>query len=169
MRGSKKSLEDHLRDGSFRPDRHGHLLPPGGLLALLPPSAAITKPAGLSPVESAAWDVLVRDVGEVLRAEDAALLAEFVRWQSRAAKIARAMDAMDAELVGTKFYGQLLAAADTATGVLLVLSQRFGLSPSDRGKLVKRTGGAVVAAGSKPKVATRPKTALDRTAPENQA
>lgn len=153
-----KPLEDHVRDGTYRPKRHGGV-PDTDPVAGPPP-----KPAKLSAEESAEWDLIVPGLAHLLRPRDLPLLVELVAWL---AEVARIKAALAAKRPGQKGYCMMLNAHATATGVLLTLSQRFGLTPGDRGKM--KVVANTSSASAKPKVATRPRTALDAAPPPEVA
>jgi phage terminase small subunit len=152
----RKPAEEHYANGTYKPGRHGPLptVPD-------PVEAPPEKPADLLDDVSAKWDAVVPPLAHLLRPAHGGLLLELCRWLVRADELD---EALAARKPGTKGYSTLLTAASTATTNLLALSQRFGLSPADRAKM-KVLVTATTAAPAKPKVATRPRTALDGAPP----
>lgn len=143
-------------NGTYRPGKHGPrpTVPD-------PVEGPPAKPADLSADVAAKWDATVPHLAHLLRPYHAALLVDLCRWQVRAEQIEQAIEKTT---VGEKEYVALLNAAATVTGALLGLSQRFGLTPADRAKM-KLLPTTSAAQAAKPKVAARPRTALDGQAP----
>lgn len=151
----RKPAEEHYANGTYREHKHGPLptVPD-------PVEAPPDKPAGLYDDVSAKWDAVVPALAHILRPRDGGLVLELCRWLVRADQVE---EVLATRAPGTKGFTTLLGAAATATNALLALSAKFGLTPADRAKIkivVAPTG-----AGAKPKVATRPRTALDGQAP----
>lgn len=144
-------VEKRIRDGTYKPSRHGP--PPDTSADVAPP----VKPADLEGDASALWDSLVELLAGVVRDRDAAMLAELC-WQW--AELRRIKAVIAAKTPGEAGYNALLVAAGICTDKFDKIASRFGLTPSDRAKL-----GADKAGPAKPKVAVRPKTALDKSGP----
>jgi phage terminase small subunit len=149
----RKSVEQHVLDGTYRKDRHGPLTPENTPATAPPPPV----PSNLTTAERAAWKQLTALLAGVVKPRDTPTLVELCRWMARADLIAVALAAVKP---GAKGFAQLLTAAAIATDKVAVLSGRFGLSPSDRAKL-----GADVHTPAPAQVKTRPRTALDGQAP----
>ncbi len=148
----RKSIEQHVLDGTYRKDRHGPLTPENAPAAAPPPT-----PANLTEAERVVWRELVGLLAGVVKPRDTPTLVELCRWMARADLIAVALAATKP---GAKGFAQLLTASAIATDKVAVLSGRFGLSPSDRAKL-----GADVHTPAPAQVKTRPRTALDGQPP----
>lgn len=151
-RGQRKSIEQHVLDGTYRAYRHGPLTADNS-----PSLTPLTKPANLTPAEGVAWDELVVLLAGVVKPRDSFMLVELCRWVVRANAIAEALASMK---VGAKGHAQMLTMSAIATDKVNLLSGRFGLSPSDRAKLGANDHTPVVA-----KVKTRPVTKLDARRP----
>lgn len=172
----RKSIADHLKDGTYRRDRHGPL--PGesadaatvatptrepSSLANPPTDDAIAthapprKPADLVGDAAAMWDRLVVMLAGVVRERDAATLAEMCRWHAELRRVQAVLGKMTP---GAKGYNQLLVAAGICGDKFEKLAGKFGMNPTDRGKLRIVESGPRVA-----KVPTRPRTKLDMKGP----
>lgn len=151
----RKPVEAHIESGHYRPSKHGPrpTVPD-------PVEGPPAKPPGLPPAVADKWDATVPHLAHLLRPYHAALLVDLCRWQVIADQCAAALAAETPDSAG---YAKCLSAMATATGTLLALSQRFGLTPADRAKM--KALPATAAPAAKPKVATRPRTALDGQAP----
>jgi phage terminase small subunit len=151
-----KPVEEHLKSGHYRPSKHGPRPTVPDPVEGPPP-----KPPGLPPEQAAKWDATVPHLAHLLRPRDLPLLVDLCWWLAES-------DRLRAEVAGKKpgqkGYCMLLNAMATATGMLLTFSQRLGLSPADRAKM-KLAATTAAAAPAKPKVATRPRTALDGAPP----
>ena len=149
MRGRRKSIEEHQLAGTYRADRHGPLTPDDEPAAAPPP-----MPPGLPDDAAAKWAELVAVLAGRLKRPDVPMLENLARWMAEADKLS----AVRAEMKpGDKGYAQNLTMYAIATDKIALHSTRFGMTPADRAKLR-----AEVATGpAKPKVATRPRTALD--------
>ena len=146
-----KALEKHILEGTYRADRHGPLTP-ADMPAPPPP-----MPAKLTGSVAVVWGEVVEVLAGVVKARDVPTLVELCRWVGRADTIAGVLDGLEP---GGKGYTSLITAAAIATDKVLLLSGRFGLSPADRAKLRSESAGP-----AKPKVASRPRTRLDRKGP----
>ncbi len=147
----RKPIEKHVLDGTYRADRHG--VKPDDSASVQSP----VKPADLNGPAGQCWDRVVAVLAGIVRDRDAEQLAELCRWWAR---IQRVGEVLDKAKPGTLEYGRLMNAASTAAATFDRLAKRFGLTPADRAQLhVEATGPA------KAKVATRPKTALDKAGP----
>lgn len=151
-RGQRKSVEQHVLDGTYRADRHGPLTP-DNTPAIAPPP----MPPKLTETERVVWRQLVGVLTGVVKPRDVTTLVELCRWVVRADTIAAVLAVAQP---GQKGYTQLLTAAAIATDKVAVLSGRFGLSPADRAKL-----GVDTSTPTPAKVKTRPRTKLDGEAP----
>jgi hypothetical protein len=153
MRGRpRKPVENHLRDGTYRADRHGPIPDeePAG-----PPPA---KPKDLTGVAEKFWNLVVALVGPTLRAADAPQLVQMCRWWARWKECEQAIDEL-AEGVepGSMQYTRLLNSAVVCSANFDRVASRFGLTPADRAKLR-----AEAAPPTRARVATRPATRLDQ-------
>ena len=157
-RGKAKSLEEHMAAGTFRADRHAHLLPPGGLAAAVDGAAdPLVRPAGLSDAEAAKWDKIVGTLGAAVTARDETQMVELVRWACRADQLAETLAGLSPEEKG---YPKTLVSAAIIADKLTKLAGGFGMSPADRAKLRQ-----VAAPPTRAKVATRQPTAMDMSGP----
>jgi len=156
MARPRKTLEQLFESGTFRSDRHAHLLPPAGNDL---PCSRPAKPAGLTAEERAKWEALMAALGPAASGKDAALLTEFCRWASRGDLLASAIGGMTP---GDAEYGKTIIAAAICCDKLLALSARFGLSPADRLKLRTLITTAALPRG---KVAARQPSKMDLTPP----
>ena len=152
MSRHRKPVEMRLLDGTYQPSRHGPL--PADLGdAFAPP----VKPSDLKGDASKLWDTLTVMLAGVVRDRDGLMLAELCQWW---AELRRVKTVLAATTPDAKGYNGLLVAAAVCTDKLDKIASRFGLTPSDRAKLGAESTGPV-----KPRVATRPKTALDQSGP----
>lgn len=167
----RKSLEDHVREGTYRRDRHGPLPGEGESESPAPairePSsladrpgddatathAPPRKPSDLVGEAAAMWDRLVVMLAGVVRERDAATLAEMCRWHAELRRVQAVLGKMTP---GAKGYNQLLVAAGICGDKFEKLAGKFGMNPTDRGKLRIVESGPRVA-----KVPTRPRTKFD--------
>jgi phage terminase small subunit len=155
----RKPVAEHVENGTYRPNKHGPLP-----LVPDPVEGAPEKPADLPPEVAAKWDEIVPHLCHLLRPRDLPLVVNLSWWM---AEQDRLRETLKARKPGQKGYCALLNALATATGVLLTLSQRFGLSPGDRSKM--KVISAAASTPTKPKVATRPRTSLDAAPPTEAA
>jgi phage terminase small subunit len=146
----RKPVEKHVRDGTYRADRHGPK--PDADEQTAPP----VKPEDLDEDTAECWDRLVKLLRGIVRDRDSTMLAELC-WQW--AELQRIKAVLGVMVPGEKGYNALLVAAGICTDKLDRLASRFGLTPADRAK-IHAEGGT-----TKARVATRPKTALDKTGP----
>lgn len=125
----RKSIDEHMLKGNYRPSRHGLRPPlpddPGGNV---PPS----KPADLDHAAGQLWDKFVRLLAGVLRERDGDVLAELCRWL---AELRRIRVVLLETVPGEQGYNQLLVAAGICSDKFDKLAARFGLTPADRTKL----------------------------------
>lgn len=161
----RKCLEDHVRDGTYRADRHGPLpshLAKGGGPSVAPDVVGSernppVKPADLTGPAATIWANLLKLLGPVVNERDGPMLAELCwHW----AELRRVKDVIAKTKPGEKGYNQLLIASGICTDKLDKIAGRFGLTPADRAKLKVEASGPPVA-----KVPTRPKTKLDQQGP----
>lgn len=146
----RKSVDEHLANGTYRPSRHGPIPPAADPTPAEPPR----MPKGLPEDVAAKWRELVAVLAGRLKRTDLPMLENLARWMAEADKLAAARAGMKP---GDKGYAQNVTMYGIATDKIAMHSTRFGLSPADRAKLR-----AEAAAGpAKPKVATRPRTTLD--------
>jgi phage terminase small subunit len=159
MPARKKSLEDHVRDGTWREDRHGPL--PPDLAAWRsgdgPPPAPPKKPKGLSREASKFWDEVVRTRGPAVRESDWSMLLVLAKVWVRLQDVERDLD--EAETPADKKHAMVNYAIliDKYSQV----AQQFGLTPKSRAAMPA----AEPAASAKPKVETRPRTRMDSEKP----
>lgn len=149
-----KSLQDHIRDGTYRRDRHGPR--PEERAAAQPPSVPPLKPEVISASQSELWDQLSELLAGVVSERDAPILLELCWWWSELRRVQVALRAM---VPGAKLYKDTLIAAGICSTNLDRLASRFGLTPADRARLKADTG------PPKAKVPTRPRTKLDAAGP----
>ncbi len=155
----RKSLEQHIKDGTYRRDRHG---PRPEEIARTPVSERVVpanpeRPEDLTGVAGEVWDKLIGLLGEAVHDRDRPLLAELCRWW---AELKRVQTALAESAPGEKGYNQLLIAGGICSDKLDKLASRFGLTPADRAKLKAENTGPPIA-----KVPTRPRTKLDQQGP----
>lgn len=127
----RKSVEQHVLEGTYRADRHGPKPSASQMsrrLLQTPPK----RPKDLTPAERAKWDATVPLLSDRLIGVDVALLTELVRWMVRADDVAAVLRKTP---VVDKGYRSLAVTAAIATDKIAVLSTRLGLSPADRVKL----------------------------------
>jgi phage terminase small subunit len=149
MARPRKPTEQHVLAGTYRRDRHGPLEDAAdGSFA--PPE----KPAGLGSKASDFWDVVVKLLEGVVRERDGPQLHQLCFWW---AKWEDAEIAIQDFEIGTMDYTRALNVASVASQNFDRIAKRFGLTPADRAALR-----AEHATTQKPKVATRPKTQLDK-------
>ncbi len=144
----RKPIESHVRDGTYRADRHGPLT--DDLDTAAPP----VKPADLTGDAAEVWDRLVGLLAGIVRESDGPYIAEACQWWAELRRIRAALAKMTP---GKHGYGSLIGTAATCSKEVDRLLTRFGLTPVDRAKLRAESVVPV-----KAKVAVRPKTALDR-------
>lgn len=149
----RKSVEDHVRDGTYRKDRHGPI--PTASTSDDPVTKFPDRPASLTGRPAEVWDRLAKVLGGVVRLRDVPTLEELCRWIERAERVDAELADMDPK--ETRFVKTLTGAA-ICTDKILKLSNCFGLSPSDRAKLKPE----VSQGPPKPKVMTRQPTKLDK-------
>lgn len=147
----KKSIEQHLKDGTYRPDRHGPIPGAGGGSGVVAPPK---KPADLNSDAAAIWSKLLPLLANTVRDRDAPLLAELCLWWAELERVTTVRDAM---VPGEKGYKDILIASGICADKVTKLGEKFGLSPRDRAKLKPEVQAGPVAA----KVPTRPRTKLD--------
>lgn len=151
MGRTRKPLEKHLLDGTYRADRHGPLPDEGETHA--PP----VKPDGMIQGAGEFWDTVLPLLGADVRDRDAFQLQQMCSWWFLWTEAEIAL--LDAE-IGTIEYSRTMNAATVASQNFDRIASRFGLTPADRTKLRADSAGPV-----KARVASRPKTKLDRTGP----
>ncbi len=155
MGSPRKPIEEHVRNGTYREDRHGPL--PGASLPVGDePVERLVKPDSLGGRAAEVWADLTGLLGGVVRRRDVPALVELCRWVERSERIAKELDAM--EPTDREFKG-LLISAGIATDKVAVLTARFGLSPADRARI--KADRLAPVAPAKPKVKTRQPTKLD--------
>ena len=144
----RRSVESRLLDGTYEPGRHGPLPDPDE------PTTAPERPGDLVGDARKFWDELIGLVGKFSRGTDAMMLGDLCRWR---AELKRVRSHLKRTRPGAKGYNQLLVAAGICSDKVDKIASRFGLTPSDRAKLRAETVGP-----QKARVATRPKTKLDK-------
>lgn len=145
----RRPIDMRLLDGTYEPSRHGPLPESEETAPKL-----LSKPVGLTGDTSKIWDRLFPLVAPVARERDMPLLVELCAWWS---ELNRVRAALKKSGPGSKGYNQLLVSAGICSDKVDRIASRFGMTPSDRAKLRAESVGAV-----KARVASRPKTALDR-------
>jgi phage terminase small subunit len=175
----RKSLAQHIKDGTYRKDRHGPLPGDGDTAVGVESSGKVGgKAAGATtgqsvvsepvkmPVQatqSAAnqaklWNELTKLLGETVTDRDAHMLREMCWWWAELLKIQEQLGNM---VPGQTRYKETLTAAGVAIDKVTRIGEKFGLTPGDRAKLgVGASSGPPVA-----KVAVKPKTKLDAMGP----
>ena len=144
----RKPLEAHLRDGTYRHDRHGPI--PDDVQTFTPPR----KPADLVGDAGEFWDTITALLAGVVRDRDAPLLAELCwHWS----ELRRVKKVLATKQPGEAGYNTLLVAVGILTDKFDKIASRFGLTPADPARL-----NVEVAAPVKARVATRPRTKLDK-------
>lgn len=156
----KKSLQEHVRDGTYRPDRHGPLPAKNGgeNAAKMPP--AVKNPEPLPPAaggQAELWAELNRLLSGVVTERDVPILTELCWWWAELRRVQAQLRGMTP---GEKGYKDTLIGAGICSTNLDRLASRFGLTPADRAKLRVENPGPPQA-----KTPTRPKTKLDRQGP----
>ena len=146
----RKTADEHLANGTYRPSRHGPLPAPVEGSAPEPPD----MPAGLTADEAAAWGEIVPCVAGRVRRSDVPALVDLCRWWVRLGRMARRLDELE-PAAGN--YVQTLTGAGICSTNFDRLASKFGMTPADRAKLR-----VVDAAPPAPKVRTRPATKLDQ-------
>lgn len=119
-----KPTAEHLRLGTFRPERHATRLD----TMQTDDGPPIIKP-DLPPTASEFWDTAAKSLGRALRPSDAALLESCARWWARLLDLQRRLEAGGDDERETQ---QMAAAASRQFAALL---GRLGLSPTDRAKV----------------------------------
>lgn len=147
----RKTVGEHLANGTYRPSRHGTVAAADPGDAPEPPPE---RPAWLSGDESAAWDAIVPCVAGRVKRSDVPALVDLCRWWVRMGRMARRVDEMEA---ASPYYVQALTGAGICSTNFDRLASKFGMTPADRAKLR-----VVDAAPAGPKVRTRPPTKLDK-------
>lgn len=130
MARPRKSLEHHLKNGTYRPDRHGPLPAPSG--ADDAPAGDIPRPSSLANRAAEVWADLVGLLRGVIRRRDVPALAELCRWIERSERIAAELDVL---APSSPKFKNLLIAAGIATDKVAALTRQFGLTPADRSRL----------------------------------
>jgi hypothetical protein len=150
----RKSIAEHVANGTYRPSRHG-----GAAVEPGPgdgPAETIERPTKLGAEAARIWEELAELLAGSIRKRDVPALVELARWIARSDRIAELLDSLDPT---DKDFKGLLVQAGIATDKVSDLTKRFGISPADRAKLkaIPSVNGPAVA-----KVPTRPQTKLDR-------
>lgn len=120
-----KSIEQHLAQGTYRPDRHGDRLYERA-------EGSIGEPPETLP-EAAQWIwlVTVEQLYKTLGASDRPLLEGFCRWMYEAARLLE-----DAEHCGDPLDRiKILNGAGTAHNTAMKLATKLGATPIDRQRL----------------------------------
>ena len=160
-RGPKgKTAGQHFRDGTFRADRHGHLLEG---LNLDDAPREMPSPDGLTGDALKAYKSLWGTFGQDARPDQVPLLREWAWWVG---ELRRAQRALKKATPGSTEYGKLVRALASLDDQVKGYAESFRGAPEP---LVKRVLGAAVngangngANGHAPRVRTRPQTDLDR-------
>jgi phage terminase small subunit len=143
----RKPVELRLLEGTHKPSVHGPAPEPGDHK---PP----TKPADLTGEAAKVWASLVKLLKPVIRESDGPLLVELCRWWAELKKCQTVIHNLSPVEPG---YNKVLIGVGICSDKVDKLAARFGLTPSDRAKLRFEAAGPPTA-----KVATRPKTKLDK-------
>lgn len=144
----RKPVELRILDGTHKPSVHGPAPEPGDHK---PPK----KPADLTGEAAKVWASLVKLLAPVLRESDGFVLAELCRSWAELKKcqtVLRGMSPVEPS------YNKVLIGTSINLDKVNKMASLFGLTPSDRAKLRFEAAGPPQA-----KVATRPKTKLDRS------
>lgn len=150
----KKSVDQHLKDGTYRQDRHGPVpAPPASDAPPVP-----RKPAGMTPEAGAVWVELVPLLAGAVRERDVRRLADLCAWWARFDAVTLALDDMS---IGSVEYGRALIQLGICEDKVDRLGRGFGLTPESRAKIKPETPAGPPAA----KVPTRPRTKLDGMGP----
>lgn len=150
----RKTIEQHITEGTYRADRHGPRPDDSELSLRLAPA----PPDLLSEPEREVWAAFYPLLCDRLKPSDVSSFIEFCRWQTLRDQLAAKLH--DAE-AGTKGFHFLLVQSAIVYDKLDKLYAKLGLSPIDRAKL--RAGEPV--GPKRNQVPTRPQTALDRAGP----
>jgi phage terminase small subunit len=143
----RKPVELRLLEGTHKPSVHGPAPEPGDHK---PPK----KPADLTGEAAKVWAALVKVLKPVLRESDGFMLAELCRSWAELKKCQKAIQDMSPVEPG---YNKALIGQSINLDKVTKMASLFGLTPSDRAKLRFEQAGPPQA-----KVATRPKTKLDK-------
>jgi P27 family predicted phage terminase small subunit len=156
MGRQRKPLELRLLDGTYQPSRHGPLPDDGE------PREPPEKPARVKGEAAKVWSELSKSLAGVLRESDGHLLADLCfAW----AQLRRCQTELSKHNPGDTKYQRTLICFGICSDKVNKLAGLFGLTPSDRAKLrFEQSAGP-----AKAKVATRPRTALDREGPPGGA
>lgn len=128
MARPRKPKAKHIRDGTYREDRHGAMVDDSDFDGDLP-----ERPADLSVDELAVWELVINSSPEgVLRAIDEAELTGCCWWYGEYCKVMRAMRPMK---VTVKAYYRLASLAAIAWKHFAAAASRFGMTPADRARL----------------------------------
>lgn len=148
----RKSAEEHLRNGTFRPSR-GHVF---GSLVVAPDDVP-EKPDHLPPEVAGCWDELFPLVASYVRRLDGLTLEQMCWWLNETRRIRAVLDGVE---MGSAVYHRLFRALAIASERFHKLAVKFGLDPMSRARLP-----GVAPAAPVQKVAVRPRTALDLAPP----
>jgi hypothetical protein len=123
----KKSVEQHIADGTYRPSVHG----PRPEEVRTAGTGKPKKPKASKEAE-AAWAELAKLVGARLQAEDGPQLEQAAVWLAKWRLIVAKLDQADP---GTLAFARLVSAASTASKNFDRIARKFGLTPLDRESL----------------------------------
>lgn len=118
------------------------------------PTQPPIKPTGMERGQSKVWDQLFPLISRVAREGDAPLLADLCFWWNELRKIKAEISKMKPS---DKRYNQRITGAAIIQDKVDKIACRFGLTPADRTRLRVEMAGP-----QKPRVATRPRTKLDK-------
>lgn len=157
----RKTIEQHLLDGTYRRDRHG---PIPRKLKNVHKTPMENRPKSIEPISTsqvpfeaaALWDLVTST--RILEESDKPMLAMMCQYWVQMGRCLSDLEKCDHTSRGT--YIKSLRAASDGWKELAV---RFGLSPADRAKLVE----GKTEEEDLPKVESRPKTRLDSAPPPN--
>jgi hypothetical protein len=124
----KKSLAEHVRDGTYRPSVHG----PRPEDVPTRPSVMPTKPKSLKGDAGRAWNELAGLLADRLRPEDGPQLEQLAVWLAKWRQTVAALDAFEP---GGLAFTRLIAALSTASKSFDRIGKKFGMAPLDRDAL----------------------------------
>lgn len=149
----RKPVEEHVKNGTYKPGRHGPLP-----AAPDDPTGPPAKPADLSGDAAGFWDRVVPLIATIARDRDAPMLAEMCFFWGQMQRLKAEVEA--ASPLDTT-YNRLLVGLGICTDKFDRIAAKFGLTPQDRAKLKV----IEVAGPPKPKVDARKPTKLDKMGP----
>ena len=125
---NRKSVAQHVRDGTFRPERHaGAAAAVGG-----PPKKPPTKPKTLVGEGARLWRAVCESLAGVIGPADGAALLQLCLAHD---EVVRCFGAMSQHAPGSEEHGRLARALASVTATFDRLAVRFGVTPLDRERL----------------------------------